>query len=412
MSTTCPHCGSPVRPGTKFCGNCGKPIPAAPSPAAAIGPACPHCGKTVREGAKFCNHCGQSIVLESAAAAPVSVSPPSPVGTAPPPTVVPAGPVAAQARKSSAWLVIGLLAVLLCGAAAVGAFLFRDQLTSLLPGARPTATLAQPSAAATDTSVSLPTDTATATPPPTPTTTATVTPLPTETQTPTPTSTATPTEVGTATPTLKPDRERETPKPFPTFDPPYPFPFDFIFGDDFDKDWDDRWDTWGKPDCDIETFEGDDFLSIFSERNRGGISQRQPFTLTVGTEMQFVVRFPKTAVNPPVLVLDWDPADQLRQPGAPRGPIHMEIFPQSASIFMKNGSVPCVLRLPQNNSVQHTYVVRIDFDGVITVFNTLDASLVCEMTNFRSIPQVGRVSFSGQAMLGSFRVFLLKPAGG
>lgn len=56
----CPICGNPVRVGAKFCGKCGRPIPAPMPPAAPqvpMGIQCPNCGNVNRPGAKFCGRC-------------------------------------------------------------------------------------------------------------------------------------------------------------------------------------------------------------------------------------------------------------------------------------------------------------------------------------------------------------------
>ncbi|MEW6094882.1 MAG: zinc ribbon domain-containing protein [Chloroflexota bacterium] len=85
----CPSCGKILRPGVKFCGNCGaqfgdqaapggvksvsksKPKPARSgkntnpekTPSAAI---CPSCGKALRPGATFCGNCGTKLEAKPA----------------------------------------------------------------------------------------------------------------------------------------------------------------------------------------------------------------------------------------------------------------------------------------------------------------------------------------------------------
>lgn len=66
--TTCPKCGSPLRPGARFCGVCGENLPAQvkpgheqPAAAAPVEAICPHCGKPVRLEARFCHSCGKQI---------------------------------------------------------------------------------------------------------------------------------------------------------------------------------------------------------------------------------------------------------------------------------------------------------------------------------------------------------------
>ena len=59
-NASCPNCGKPVRPGGKFCGNCGQTLSSTTSSPASTS-SCPHCGKPVRQGAQFCSHCGETI---------------------------------------------------------------------------------------------------------------------------------------------------------------------------------------------------------------------------------------------------------------------------------------------------------------------------------------------------------------
>ncbi len=49
----CPECGSPNRPGGRFCVDCGHPLAAR----------CPGCGSPIEHaGQKFCGECGLSLV--------------------------------------------------------------------------------------------------------------------------------------------------------------------------------------------------------------------------------------------------------------------------------------------------------------------------------------------------------------
>ncbi len=57
--TMCPHCGHALRPGARFCGQCGQVIA---TQAAELHPTvCPGCGRPLRSGAKFCGGCGQKL---------------------------------------------------------------------------------------------------------------------------------------------------------------------------------------------------------------------------------------------------------------------------------------------------------------------------------------------------------------
>jgi len=49
---TCPSCGNPVLPKSKFCSQCGKSIEA---------PSCAKCGASLRPDEKFCNACGTAV---------------------------------------------------------------------------------------------------------------------------------------------------------------------------------------------------------------------------------------------------------------------------------------------------------------------------------------------------------------
>jgi predicted amidophosphoribosyltransferase len=50
-AVTCSACGETLRPGARFCKQCGAPQVAT----------CAHCGKALRAGARFCANCGQGV---------------------------------------------------------------------------------------------------------------------------------------------------------------------------------------------------------------------------------------------------------------------------------------------------------------------------------------------------------------
>jgi Double zinc ribbon len=49
-------CGAPIAAGSHFCGNCGRPVGAAPAVVA-----CANCGAPLPADAKFCAACGHSL---------------------------------------------------------------------------------------------------------------------------------------------------------------------------------------------------------------------------------------------------------------------------------------------------------------------------------------------------------------
>ena len=56
VAATCPACGEVLRPGARFCKQCGKPTVASPQATT-----CPRCGKALRPSAKFCANCGHRV---------------------------------------------------------------------------------------------------------------------------------------------------------------------------------------------------------------------------------------------------------------------------------------------------------------------------------------------------------------
>jgi membrane protease subunit (stomatin/prohibitin family) len=54
QSVACPSCSAPNPQTGKFCGNCGKPLPA-------LKKACPKCGQQSDPQIKFCGNCGTKL---------------------------------------------------------------------------------------------------------------------------------------------------------------------------------------------------------------------------------------------------------------------------------------------------------------------------------------------------------------
>ena len=57
--TICPHCGHALRPGARFCGQCGQVV--ATQVAEPHLTVCSRCGRPVRPGARFCSSCGHKL---------------------------------------------------------------------------------------------------------------------------------------------------------------------------------------------------------------------------------------------------------------------------------------------------------------------------------------------------------------
>jgi hypothetical protein len=55
-AAACSQCGKAMRPGAKFCDNCGAPALVVAEPAG-----CRSCGRPLRAGAKFCDECGAPV---------------------------------------------------------------------------------------------------------------------------------------------------------------------------------------------------------------------------------------------------------------------------------------------------------------------------------------------------------------
>lgn len=167
----CLSCGQPQRPGTKFCGNCGRKLsqePAAakqsetpgpeqivpilaeePAPSVVTQPAaaasiCPACARSLRPSAKFCGYCGWKMPQEPTAAkqpetpASEAVSPQHPRDVPPPPGVVraggerispgpPATPAGAPLNRQAVQIACAVLA--LASLAGAGYWIVRSQST-------------------------------------------------------------------------------------------------------------------------------------------------------------------------------------------------------------------------------------------------------------------------------------------
>lgn len=96
-SPGCPYCGAPVSAATRFCGSCGRELPAAaPQPSML----CPSCGRPSAPGVRFCGECGapaEASTPASSEPAPAPVIPPPPPAPQAPPSGTVTTPAAAPA---------------------------------------------------------------------------------------------------------------------------------------------------------------------------------------------------------------------------------------------------------------------------------------------------------------------------
>lgn len=101
----CPYCGAPVSALTRFCGNCGRELPAAAPPPSML---CPSCGRPIEPGVKFCGECGAPAEAsapassEPAPAPAPSASPAAPAPVIPPPPPAPLAPPAGTVTTPAA----------------------------------------------------------------------------------------------------------------------------------------------------------------------------------------------------------------------------------------------------------------------------------------------------------------------
>lgn len=386
MTTSCPKCGKPVHAGAKFCGNCGSPIPAAPSapPSAPAmsspgGPVCPNCKKPVTPTAKFCRNCGQALTPQPvqtpavpAPAVPTGPALPSPV--APPVPQRPPGSIPVPPRPArqeglgkfrirklsrSTLLIGGIILVVLCLAAlAISMVVFQEKLFP--PKNTPTATQALVSTATSEPVTGA----------------ATVAPVPDATSAP-----------ATA----------ETLKPSPTVKPG-----SGTYSEAFDSGWQDRWNLWGTT---LPTENGANpglMLNGQAGADDSGATSQKMFSLDGGNTIQFDAR---VDANQRVF-FDWDPSI-IRKPGDQAGAIHLAIG-NGQVVFqitrVGNVVVECPA-IPLNDTNNHTYKIVISPKYVPTLF--MDADKQCKDLNDRILLEdnhLGRISFSGQGIISNLTV--------
>jgi hypothetical protein len=428
MATSiCPNCGKPLRPGSRFCGNCGTTLPASPRQAVAPADAqpgaavCPHCGKPLRSSSKFCSNCGKPLEMESQSAITVAVRSSSTAEQARPPAPaprpVPAGaPAGAPAHKAPAGVIrrkgviaiaiAGLLVV--CVILAVGGYFGARQLgfignkTAVSSVVQETVTPPAPLA----TTAPLPVLLSTATEPvqalpasPSPflvptealPTLVTLPPVIPTVQTPITVNLASPTVelLPTETPAIALAQVNE------------------LFDDTFDNDsWRQHWRIWGEPKPIQRNGGGGSWLSLAAVDFPGsaGITTRSEFPIpdAPGVEIEFEATLNKNYPGG-VLLVDWDPRTYRRGPeNTEPGLIRLVIRPKQLLLSGSGTNPDCPFEVDALQ--KHTYLIRIQPGQVVEVYLDQAPGAMCQVQLAAVEPQPGNISFSGIADLNQVRV--------
>jgi uncharacterized Zn finger protein (UPF0148 family) len=418
--TTCPHCGKPLRPGVRFCGNCGKAVdltdtsPAQPAATPEVGSQagmpieavmastdeeyvpCPNCGKPVRKGAKFCNNCGNAMPSEvSSTPAPVTMMF-SQEATAPSPALKIATPAAAAemvekrptaARKRRSRLTIPLIIIgllLACTAVVTGGYIYlvdpynmfqEMPLAGVLSTTSVTEIAISTANPTQETPIILPSETL----PPA----STDTPAPTETPIPTATETLTPTATAPARVTLLSDG------------------FDGSV-EDFRKNWK----IWqaefsGKLPQWKATL-GVVQLTADGDPGIAGMTSNVIIPNDPGVEITFNAQLYQKTSNQ-VLIFDWDPIDSPRGfLSVASGVIHLEITPKKLTFETPNGDIESC-ESPVVGTEGHDYRIVISEQGVSLYVDT-DTEPACPNKSMGVAPGQGRITFTGVGYLTSVLV--------
>lgn len=344
MTNNCPHCGTDIRPGARFCGICGKSLHE--EPAARSGSAnCPHCGMPLKTDAKFCPHCGMSIpAAGSGIETTESLTRPKVEQPAGPPTSrVPQTVTTSRESRSPNRLVVGLIIILFAILLVVFGYLAWDNDWFGISGAD------------TPTATGMMTDTAT----PSPTLETEVVLTPSLTTTPAPTQTELPSK---------------TPGPV------------IIVEEEFEGELRDNWNVWGIPEPRIVSgFTR--YLELDAPPGDAGVTTIEQFDLRE-VEVHYEAALLADAPNN-LLSLDWDPVELTRKPGDPPGFLHLDLG-NGRLLLTVSAQTICDLRLPE--AVAQTVVIS---TGIDTISLTINEETICPPTTVDFITGDGRLSISG-----------------
>ena len=413
MSTKCPNCKRPLRPGARFCGFCGTtitlagpgaptPPPAKATPAPAGGPVCPYCKAPLRPGVRFCANCGKPLPGQSPVAAPVSPAAQAPGRATPPPVAPPpqppamARPPAIPKKRSRGRFVIyfGLLTLLCLVIAIPTAFVGKKYIAEVL-------------GLITDTPAPMDTPAFTDTPAPTQTTTETVLPTTTETFVVTNTVTLVPTDTPTNTVTI-------TPTPIPPTVTNTPTPATPLLRDDFSDQNAQNWDEWGEGAL-IDITSGTDpamQLNTTSLISGGASSIVDTISLVPGLEISFtaLVNYPastSSTASAPQLRFAWSPG--IAAPWETSEDLGVEIIisPLEVRITIYKADRAIISEIHILTATENTYRVEVKDDGSLEFY--LNDDQICENLSVPIPPYTlsgGRIHFSGNGLVDDVLVIV------
>lgn len=414
-TTTCPNCGKPLRPGTKFCGNCGSTVITATPPKAAaperdysasqsVGDVCPHCGKPLRGGAKFCNNCGKPIPEGAQAPArgaqiPQSAIPTVGVKPIPPPPGSVARPAPAaiserQPARKRVWA--GLLLTLLsigCVVVLAGAYVcWKDPLGwfgkfNVTPVASEIA-ITEPVTGTTE-SGSAPTITLATVPSDTTESPEAITPTVEYPPTMESPSVAPYTSTVTITTTAVSQQMR------------------IIFEDSFDGDINSHWNPWGKSQYYPSIKRGPEggWLELIAYENSGsaGVTSKSEVISSAGIEIEFEAQLNPNYPQFP-MIFDWDPLSNPRTANSKSpGVVHFEINTDKLILKTPFNQQSVCIRLI-NGAGKHKYFIKFTEDRGILMSVEGNPVEPCSLPNIGQSPVKGRITFTGMGWVMYVRV--------